>query len=82
MKQAVVENDQAENYEALMGLCDGDGCGNWLGRLYLALRLDVEGGAGRHGHRLCRWWPDDCRYWFELRLHYSCAAADRWWGGR
>lgn len=37
MKPAVVENCTAENYEALMGLHHGVGCGNWLGRLYLAL---------------------------------------------
>lgn len=45
LKSTVVENDTAENYEDLMGLRNGIGRGNRLGCLYLALRLDAEGGA-------------------------------------
>ena len=64
VKLDVGECDTAENDEALMGLRHGARRGIWLGRLYLALRPDVEVGAGRHGHR----------------LYHLCAAADRWWG--
>ena len=39
--------DTAGNTETLMGLCHGVGRGNRMGRLYLVLRLDTEGGAGR-----------------------------------
>lgn len=77
MKTEVGKRGTAENYETLVALRYGVGCGIWLGCLYLALRLDADGGVCRNGHRLRHWWSDDCHYQSELRLYYSRVAADR-----
>lgn len=53
MELDVGEHDATENDEAFMGLRLGARRGNWLGRLYLALRLDAEGRVCWNGQRLC-----------------------------
>ncbi|WP_201773949.1 hypothetical protein [Corynebacterium singulare] len=72
MKIDVGTEGFAKNDEALVGLCHGVGCGDWLGRLYLALRLDAEGVAfamaalGRTHAFIAGW---------ALTLGYSCVVA-------